>query len=186
MGPSRRLLLKVGLIAGSGLMLGLRLPSLARAAGAAPDVAGQFVPNAFVRIDPHGAIALIMPHTEFGQGVYTSSAMLMGEELEVGLDQIQVQPAPPDLAKYMDPILFDQATGGSTSTRADWMRLREAAAAARTMLVAAAAKRWGVDPASCRVERGVVHEARNRSLGYTPPSRPCHAMSSSRTSRSSN
>jgi isoquinoline 1-oxidoreductase beta subunit len=168
---SRRSLLKVGVLAGGGLMLGLRLSSLARAAAAAPESApdptDQFAPNAFVRIDPHGAITLIMPHAEVGQGVYTSSAMLMGEELEVGLDQIQVQAAPPDLAKYMDPLLYDQATGGSTSTRADWVRLREAAAVARTMLVAAAANRWGVDPASCRVERGVVHhDASGRSLGY--------------------
>src|ERR1700722_4699310 len=158
--PSRRALLKVALLAGGGLLLGLRLPSLAGAAG-------DFMPNAFVRIDPSGTITLILPHAEVGQGVYTSSAMLMGEELEVGLDQIQVQAAPPDLAKYMDPLLYDQATGGSTSTRADWVRLREAAAVARTMLVAAAANRWGVDPASCRVERGVVHhEASGRTLGY--------------------
>jgi isoquinoline 1-oxidoreductase beta subunit len=164
---SRRSLLKVGVLAGGGLMLGLRLPSLACAAAATPDSTDQFAPNAFVRIDPRGTITLIMPHAEVGQGVYTSSAMLMGEELEVGLDQIQVQAAPPDLAKYMDPLLYDQATGGSTSTRADWVRLREAAAVARTMLVAAAANRWGVDPASCRVERGVVHhEASGRTLGY--------------------
>ncbi len=165
--PSRRTVLKVGFLAGGGLMLGLRLPGLARASDAALDSNGQFAPNAFVRIDPQGVITLIMPHTEVGQGIYTSSAMLMGEELEVGLDQIQVQPAPPDLAKYMDPILYDQATGGSVSTRSDWVRLREAAATARIMLVGAAAERWGVDPASCRVERGVVHhDASGRTSGY--------------------
>src|SRR5271167_2329315 len=124
----RRPLLKAGLLIGGGLMLGLRLPGPARAA--VPEDVGQFVPNAFVRIDTNGAITLIMPHTEFGQGIYTSSAMLMGEELEVGLDQIQVEPAPPDLKKYMNPLLFDQATGGSASTRADWIRLRQAAATA--------------------------------------------------------
>src|SRR5271154_2129886 len=164
---SRRSLLKVSLLGGSGLTLGMWLPGLAHAADPMLDSAGEFVPNAFVRVNPHGAITLIMAHTEVGQGVYTSSAMLMGEELEVGLDQIQLQAAPPDLAKYMDPLLGDQATGGSTSTRADWMRLREAAAAARIMLVAAAAKRWNVDPANCRVERGVVHhDGSGRALGY--------------------
>jgi isoquinoline 1-oxidoreductase beta subunit len=162
--PSRRLLLRASLLAGGGLLLGMRLPGLAHAA---PAGAGPFMPNAFVRIDPHGAVTLIMAHTEFGQGVYTSSAMLMGEELELGLDQIQVQAAPPDLAKYIDPLLYDQATGGSTSTRSDWMRLREAGAAARIMLVAAAAKQWGVDPAGCHVERGVIrHDATGRTLGY--------------------
>ncbi len=158
---SRRSLLQVSLIAGGGLMLGIQLPSRARAATDA------FEPNAFVRIDPQGAIVLIMPHTEFGQGIYTSSAMLMGEELDVGLDQIQVQPAPPDLKKYIDPILYDQATGGSASTRSDWMRLRQAAAAARIMLVAAAAQRWGVQPSECQVERGVIHHAPSgRSIDY--------------------
>jgi isoquinoline 1-oxidoreductase beta subunit len=165
---SRRSLLQ----AAGGLLLGLRLPSPARAADSAPEVApnlvqNDFTPNAFVRIDPLGKITLIMPDTEVGQGIYTSSAILMGEELEVGLDQIQVRAAPPDLTKYINPILYDQATGGSTSTRADWTRLREAAAAARIMLVTAAARRWNVDPASCRVERGVVHhDGSGRALGY--------------------
>ncbi|MGD0105628.1 MAG: molybdopterin cofactor-binding domain-containing protein, partial [Rhodopila sp.] len=165
--PSRRLLLKAGLLTGGGLLLGLRLPSLTRAADQASDNAAEFVPNAFIRIDPQGTITLIMPHTEVGQGIYTSSAMLIGEELEVGLDQIQLQAAPPDLAKYIDPILFDQATGGSVSTRSDWMRLREAGAAARVMLIGAAAQRWNVDPAGCRAKRAIVHhDVSNRALGY--------------------
>ena len=158
--PSRRLVLQAGLLAGGGLLIGLRLPSQAQSAA-------TFAPNAFLQIDPQGAITLILPHTEVGQGIYTSSAMLMGEELEVGLDQIKVQPAPPDLAKYKDPLLGDQATGGSASTRSDWKRLREAAATARIMLVAAAAQRLGVDPAACRVERGVVHhDPSNRTVSY--------------------
>src|SRR5271167_2544914 len=94
---SRRSVLKMSVLAGGGLMLGLQLTRLARAADSS--TAAGFVPNAFVRIDPQGTITLIMPHTEFGQGIYTSSAMMMGEELEVGLDQIKVEPAPPDIAK---------------------------------------------------------------------------------------
>jgi isoquinoline 1-oxidoreductase subunit beta len=164
---SRRSLLKFGLVTGGGLILGMRLPSVARGAAAVPDLAGAFAPNAFVRISTDGAITLILPHTEVGQGIYTSSAMLMAEELEVGFDQIQIEPAPPDLKKYMDPLLYDQATGGSTSTRSDWMRLREAAAAARLMLIGAAAAQWHVDPAGCRVERGMVHhDGSGRALGY--------------------
>jgi isoquinoline 1-oxidoreductase subunit beta len=161
---SRRNLLQAGSVAAGGLLLGWRLTGSARAADPAPD---GFAPNAFLRIDAKGVITLILPHAEVGQGIYTSSAMLMGEELEVGLDQIKVEPAPPDLKKYLNPILGDQATGGSASTRADWPRLRQAAATARVMLVAAAAQRWGVDPAGCRAERGVVHhDASNRTLGY--------------------
>jgi isoquinoline 1-oxidoreductase beta subunit len=163
--PSRRLLLKAGLLAGGGLMIGLRLPGLA--ADPAPDAGGAFQPNAFLRIDPHGTITFILPHTEVGQGIYTAVAMLIAEELEVGLDQIQVEAAPPDIKKYMDPILYDQATGGSASIRADWMRMRQAGAAARIMLVGAAAARWGVDPVGCRAERGTVHhDASSRSVGY--------------------
>jgi isoquinoline 1-oxidoreductase beta subunit len=164
--PTRRLILTAGAIASGSLMLGLRLSTPARAADATP-VGVAFVPNAFVRIDPQGLITLILPHAEVGQGVYTSSAMLMAEELEVGLDQVKIQDAPPDLAKYLDPLLYDQATGGSTSTRSDWIRLREAAATARTMLMTAAAQRWRVDVSSCVVERGVIHHrASNRSAGY--------------------
>jgi isoquinoline 1-oxidoreductase beta subunit len=161
--PSRRTILQAGLLAGGGLMLGLRLPSIARGA----EAAAEFVPNAFIRIDPKGVITLIMPHTEVGQGIYTSMAMLIAEELEVGLDQIQLQAAPPDLAKYSDPILGEQATGGSASIRGDWIRLRQAGAVGRTMLIAAAAQGWKVDPASCRAERGMVHhDPSGRSLGY--------------------
>ncbi len=161
--PSRRAVLSAGLAAGGGLLISLRLPSLARAAG--PD--GPFAPNAFVRIAPQGPIIFIMPDAEVGQGIYTSAAMLIAEELEVGLDQIRVQPSPPDGAKYANPILGEQATGGSSSIRGDWMRLRQAGAAARIMLIGAAAKRWGVDPSGCHADRGVVqHPASGRSLGY--------------------
>ncbi len=79
--------------------------------------------------------------------------MLVCEELNLDLDQIVVEPAPPDM-KYIDPFL---GNGGSLSTRADWKRLREAGAAARIMLVAAAASKWAVKPGECRAERGVVH-----------------------------
>ena len=164
--PSRRSLLRAGLVTGASLVLATRLPTSGLAAHA-EDAPAPFVPNAFIRIDGRGAITLIMPHTEVGQGIYTSSAMLIAEELDVGLDQVKVEPAPPDLQKYMDPILFDQATGGSTSTRADWARLRSAGATARAMLVAAAAARWSVAPDACRTERGRIHhDASGRSTPF--------------------
>jgi len=160
--PTRRLVLKAGLMAGGGLLLSLRLPQAARAASES-----AVVPNAFINVPPTGKVVFISPHTEVGQGIYTSTAMLMAEELDLGLDQIEVQPAPPDLAKYKDPLLGDQATGGSTSTRSDWIRLRRAAATARLMLVAAAAARWRVDPAECQVARGVIsHPGSARTLTY--------------------
>jgi isoquinoline 1-oxidoreductase beta subunit len=160
---SRRTILKTSILAGGGLMLGLRLPSLAR--GAEP--AADFVPNAFVRIEPTGAITLIMPNAEVGQGIFTSAAMLVAEELEVGLDQVTLEAAPPDESKYSDPLLGEQATGGSSSIRGDWVRLREAGAAARTMLVTAAAKQWKADPGACRAQHGtVLHIPTGRTLPY--------------------
>ncbi len=162
---SRRNFLKGTALATTGLMLAVQVP---RTAGASrpKESTGAFAPNAFVRIDDRG-ITLIMPHTEFGQGIYTSSAMLVAEELDVDLDQIRVEPAPPDIDRFMDPILYDQATGGSTSTRTDWMRLREAGAVARLMLVTAAAARWKVDASACRTEKGIIHhDPSGRSVSY--------------------
>ncbi len=150
----RRDLLTLGLLAGAGLVLGISLPSLA---GRAATDGANFVPNAFIVIGSDGSMVLIMPDAEVGQGIWTSAAMLIAEELEVGLDQIKVTPVPPDNAKYANPLLREQATGGSTSIRGDWDRLRQAGAAARVMLITAAAKQWGVDPSTCRAARGVVH-----------------------------
>jgi isoquinoline 1-oxidoreductase subunit beta len=168
---TRRGFLKAGVLTGGGLVISFSLPSLARAANAAPGEApgagGEFAPNAFLRVNPEGTITFISPHTEFGQGIYTSTAMLMGEELDVGLDQIQIEAAPPDLKLYMDPLLGDQATGGSTSTRADWLRLRQAAATARFMLVFVAAEKWKVAPGDCQVTRGVIHHPTSaKTLSY--------------------
>jgi isoquinoline 1-oxidoreductase beta subunit len=158
---SRRAILKTGLL-GGGLMLGLRLPGLALGADG-PD----FMPNAFIKIDPAGAITLIMPNAEVGQGIHTAAAMLIAEELEVGLDQVKLEAAPPDEAKYSDPLLGEQATGGSSSIRGDWVRLREAGAVARTMLIAAAARQWKTDPATCQAQHGaVLHKPTGRSLPY--------------------
>jgi isoquinoline 1-oxidoreductase beta subunit len=164
---SRRGFLKGTALATSGLLLSFGLPGgLRTRAAMAENPAPTFIPNAFVRID-EGGVTLIMPHTEVGQGIYTSSAMLMAEELELGLEQVKLEAAPPDMSKYMDPILHDQATGGSTSTRSDWLRLRQAGAAARIMLVAAAASRWGVPPGECDVQKGIIrHDASDRELSY--------------------
>jgi isoquinoline 1-oxidoreductase subunit beta len=173
-GFSRRSLLKTSLAAGGGLLIGLWLPSAAeagpmiQATPMTPDnVNGDFEPNAFIRIDRQGGVTFIMRNTEVGQGVYTAVSQLIAEELEVGLDQITVEAAPPNLKLYSDPLLGDQATGGSATIRGSWMPLRQAGAAGRMMLIAAAADQWGVDPASCSAARGVItHGATGRSQGY--------------------
>jgi isoquinoline 1-oxidoreductase subunit beta len=160
---SRRGFLQVGAAAGGGLMLSLSLPFGNREANAAD----AFVPNAFIRIGSDGQIVLIMPYVEMGQGTYTSIPMLIAEELEVDLKQIRLEHAPPNEKLYANPLLGVQATGNSNAIRGAWQPLRQAGAAARTMLVAAAAKKWNVDPASCRAQSGeVLHPPTGRSIKY--------------------
>ena len=125
------------------------------------------MPNAFIRIDRDGQIFLTMPYVEMGQGTYTSIPMLIAEELEVDLKQVQPEHAPPNEKLYANPLLGVQATGNSNAIRGAWQPLREAGATARTMLVSAAAKRWNVDPSSCRAQSGeVLHTPTGRRLKY--------------------
>jgi isoquinoline 1-oxidoreductase subunit beta len=126
-----------------------------------------FVPNAFVRIESDGHIVLTMPYVEMGQGTYTAITMLIAEELEVDLEQVHLEHAPPSEKLYTNPLLGVQATGNSNAVRGAWQPLRQAGAAGRTMLITAAAKRWNVDPSSCRAESGeVLHTASGRRLTY--------------------
>src|SRR5467141_5084967 len=165
LGPSRRAFLQAGIAASGGLLLSVRLPALIGEAEA--ENANSFTPNAFIRIERDGRIVLTMPYVEMGQGTYTSIPMLIAEELEVDLKQVQVEHAPPDEKLYANPLLGVQATGNSNAIRGAWQPLRQAGATARTMLVSAAAKRWNVDPASCRAQSGeVLHAPTGRSAGY--------------------
>jgi isoquinoline 1-oxidoreductase beta subunit len=163
---SRRVFVQAAAAAGGGLMLSLRLPFANEEAEAAG--ANAFAPNAFIRIERDGQIILTMPYVEMGQGTYTSIPMLIAEELEVDLKQVQVEHAPPNAKLYGNPLLGgEQATGNSNAIRAAWQPLRQAGATARTMLVAAAAKRWSVDPASCRAQGGeVLHAQTGRRIRY--------------------
>jgi isoquinoline 1-oxidoreductase beta subunit len=163
---SRRSLLRAGAAAGGGLLLSFGL-GLAPGEAAASSEADVFAPNAFVRIDRDGKIILTMPYVEMGQGTYTSIPMLIAEELEVDLKQVQLEHAPPNEKLYANPLLGVQATGNSNAVRGAWRPLRQAGATARTMLVAAAARRWNVDPATCRAQSGeVIHAATGRRLSY--------------------
>ena len=155
---SRRDLLKSS---AAGLLLySFHLP-VAQAAAA------SFAPNAFIRIAGDGQITLVMPQVEMGQGVYTSIAMIMAEELDADFPKLMLEHAPPDEAHYANPMLGVQATGNSNSIRAFWKPLRTAGATTRAMLVAAAAQQWGVDPAACSTAASqVIHGASGRKLGY--------------------
>jgi isoquinoline 1-oxidoreductase subunit beta len=126
-----------------------------------------FAPDGFIRVGVDGHIVLVVPSVEMGQGIATGEAMMIAEELEVGLDQVEVVLAPADQHAYTQSLLKAQATGGSTSVRAFFIPLRQAGAAARTMLIGAAAERWRVPPAECVVARGVItHQRTGRTLTY--------------------
>jgi isoquinoline 1-oxidoreductase beta subunit len=162
---SRRMFLRAGAAAGGGLMLSLSLPFASSEVEATDG--DSFVPNAFIRIDGDGQIVLTMPYVEMGQGTYTAIPMLIVEELEVDLEQVRLEHAPPDEKRYANPLLGVQATGNSNAIRGAWQPLRQAGAVARTMLVSAAAKRWNVDPASCRAQSGeVLHAPTGRRVRY--------------------
>ena len=155
----------------AGLTLAFHLPLRAAPVNEpdqAPDsTAGKFAPNAFIRIDRSGKTTLVMPQVEMGQGVYTAIAMIMAEELDADFAQVALEHAPPDEKLYANPMLGIQATGNSNSIRAFWKPLRTAGAAARSMLVQAAAQQWQVDPASCTASNGnVTHAASGRTLAY--------------------
>jgi len=160
---SRRNFLVTSAALGGGLVLGLNLP-FGRSEAASSD---NFTPNAFIRIGNDGQVVLTMPYVEMGQGTYTSIPMLIAEELEVSLKQVRLEHAPPNEKLYANPLLGVQATGNSNAMRGGWKPLREAGATARTMLVSAAAKRWGVDPKTCRAEDGeVIHDPTKQRLNY--------------------
>ena len=163
---SRRNFLKASLLAGGGLIVGVHIPGLNGSAKAAQQGISTFVPNAFLRIAKDGSVTVIGNHSEMGQGAYTSGAMTIAEELDADWTKIRVEPAPVDPA-YNHPIYGVQITGGSTSTWSEWDRLRKAGAAARQMLLAAAAQMWNVDPSTCRTENGqVIHTNSQRRLSY--------------------
>ena len=163
-GLSRRTFIVTSIAAGGGLLLGVYLPRSIRAAA---QVAQEtFAPNAFVRIRPDDSITLVMPQVEMGQGTYTSMSMLIAEELEVPLEQVGVEAAPPNDKLYANPLLGFQVTGGSTSVPGFWEPLRRAGATARVMLIEAAAAQWSVDAASCRVEKGEVVSPTGERLKY--------------------
>ena len=152
------------LASGAALVLSASLPVGGRMARAD---ALTFAPNAFIRIGEDGKIVLIMRDAEMGQGIWTGASMLLAEELNLGLDQVTTDFAPPNNKLYANPLLHQQATGGSTSIRGDWNDLRRAAATARAVLVQAAAKQWSVEPGECAVARGVVtHTASGRQASY--------------------
>ncbi|MGD2069348.1 MAG: molybdopterin-dependent oxidoreductase, partial [Gemmatimonadota bacterium] len=150
-GWSRRDFLRVGAAAGGGLFVAVHLAGCAVEDGgteAASDVPAThgtpapgegFRPNAWVEIHPDGTATITVSKSEMGQGVRTTLALMVAEELDLDWDRVRVRTAPAD-----EDTFGDQGTGGSASVQTSWFRLREAGAAARAVLVTAAAAELGV------------------------------------------
>jgi isoquinoline 1-oxidoreductase beta subunit len=155
MSASRRDFLRMSTLAGAGLVI--RVPFASAAAGTEE----SFAPNQWLRVAPDGKVTLVVARSEMGQGVRTALAMILAEELEADWTTVRIEQA------STSPLYEDMNTGGSDSIESSWRPLRRAAAAARTMLIAAAAKSWSVEPDSCRAEKGsVVHGPTGRRLSY--------------------
>jgi isoquinoline 1-oxidoreductase beta subunit len=161
---SRRGFLQASAVTGSGLMLGIALPG---SVGEALAAGTLYTPNAWVHIADDNTITLLSARSEMGQGVYTSMPMLIAEELNVDLRQIKVAIAPPNTKLYGNALLGGpQLTGGSTSVRDGWEKLRIAGAQVREMLISAAADQWKVDRSTLRAENGMVLGANGKKATY--------------------
>jgi isoquinoline 1-oxidoreductase beta subunit len=155
---SRRVFLKTAALGSASLVVAF---DGKRLLGAEKKDAGQFKPNGWVRIGANGTVTLTIGKSEMGQGVRTSLAMILADELEADWSQIKLVQASPG------PEFKRLGTGGSFSLGGSWKTLRQAGAAAREMLVAAAAARWKVDRATCAAANGsVVHRPSARRLDY--------------------
>ena len=159
---SRREFLGTAATLGGGLVLGLSLPGWPKSAGGSP-ADGQL--NAWLNIAGDGSITVIVDRSEMGQGVYTALPMLLAEELEVDVATIKVVAAPVGDA-YINQLNGGQITGTSNSVTDAWERLRTAGAQARHMLIAAAAKKWGVAASGCRASNAKILNADGDSLTY--------------------
>ncbi len=152
---SRREFVAAGVAAGAGLVIGFYLPHQT-----SPHTE-FFSPNAYLRITPDNKVTVVVARSEMGQGVRTALPMILAEELEADWKQIEIEQA------GASTLFGDQTTGGSASIRTTWDPMRKAGAAAREMLITAAALTWSVPRSSCAAENGrVKHAATNRSLSY--------------------
>jgi isoquinoline 1-oxidoreductase beta subunit len=160
----RRSFLRVTALAGGGIMLGsyLRVLDSAEAFAATP-TAPEFTPNAFIRMTPDGIVTIVAKNPEIGQGVKTMLPMIIADELDVDWANVRIEQAPLDPKKYQN-----QGAGGSTATPVNWTPMRQVGAAARAMLVSAAAQTWSVPESECTTSAAVVtHKPSGRSLKYT-------------------
>ena len=161
--PSRRDLLVGATVVGGALLVGCSVPD-ALAAGS------RFKPGAFgpfLKLAADGTVTVVSKHIEFGQGNHAGLAAIVAEELDADWSKVVVEQAPANAKLYGTPMLFGmQGTGGSSAINSSWVLLRTAGAAARAMLVEAAAKTWGVPAAEITVANGIVSHASGKQAGF--------------------
>ncbi len=163
---SRRDALKAA--AAVGLVVGFHWSGGAARAAPVAEKNDVFTPNAFIRVAPDNTVTVLIKHLEMGQGTYTGLTTIVAEELDADWAQMRAEHAP------SDPRLYNnlhwgaaQGTGGSSSIANSWEQLRKAGAAARAMLVRAAAEKWGAPTQEITVSKGIVrHAASNRSASF--------------------
>jgi isoquinoline 1-oxidoreductase subunit beta len=158
MNVSRRQFLQTS----TGLVIGLYVMPRGRLWAAPAEPARPLPdPNAFLRIGADGAVTVLIAHSEMGQGIWTTMAMLIAEELGCDWSKVRVEHAPA-APVYAHTMFGMQMTGGSSSTWSEFDRYRQVGAAAREMLIQAAAAEWKVPPARCKVENGYVVAGKRR------------------------
>ena len=156
----RRAFLKTGTAAGAGLLVGFHLPAFASSAEDQEKKSPNPL-NAWVHITPDNHVSLILGKSEMGQGIMTALPMILAEELSLDWSKVKIEQAP------TNPAIYDHGTGGSGSIAGSWLPLRRAGAAAREMLISAAAQRWNVNRDTCVAkDGGVLHGARKNFLTY--------------------
>ena len=167
MNEGRRVFLKLTAVVGGGLLVGFDLAGCSRA-GASYRLGGDhFSPNSWIHLAPDDSITLVYAASELGQGAMTTLPMLLAEELEADWSQVKAVPAPvnPD---FDNPLTGRQSTGGSTAVRGYWEPLRRVGAATRELMIAAAARSWGVPPDQCRARNSeVIHDVSGRRIRYS-------------------
>ncbi|MBS1566082.1 MAG: xanthine dehydrogenase family protein molybdopterin-binding subunit [Bacteroidetes bacterium] len=157
---SRRHFLRLGSLAGGGLLLGFRLPVQAEENATMDEQA--FAPNAYISIDNNGVVTLIAPNPEIGQGIKTALPLLLAEELDTDWEKVVIKQGDLDTKAY-----GNQVAGGSGAIRSRFEPIRKAGATARALLIMAAAQTWNVPAEECSTDNGfVLHKASGRKLGY--------------------
>ena len=163
--PTRRSLLVGATVVGGALLVGCSVPD-ALSAGS------KFKPGAFgpfLKLAADGTVTVVSKHIEFGQGSHAGLAAIVAEELDADWSKVVVEQAPANAKLYGTPMMFGmQGTGGSSAINSSWTLLRNAGAAARAMLVEAAAKTWGVPAAEIMVSNGIVSHASGKQSGFGP------------------